>query len=672
MKTTKIIFFFLFTSLVSGWSFQFEEMKTPNSPSSIMFKKVHKALGVGNYSLAEARLDSTLTLATQERDTLNMSAAYEGLIEINFLNNKLLKAKGYAKAAIEMLRHTNDSLRLSLMHTRIGSIKMKSGEFEKARKFLELGEAYAVNEQKTNPFYVNFTEWNRFYKGIGKPDSSMHYLLLLKDKIHPEDTIRLSHTFSELSKVFSLLNNEERALEFSDKALALIDGKKYKLTKVKVETGKAKTLINLHRYKEAEVYLRTDDSIFENPRLVRYKEDKDLLRARIALARFNYEKAEKIISNIDPSEYKEYNVPLIRIFLIQGEIALAKNDLQKVANILEKTKMQLNKFSHLNLSKSYQILASKYYQKTDDYKKSTEALLAKEMIQDSLYNIQRMNLAQNLEAKYKRDQQDQQIATMSIREELNQARLTQQRWLIIAAFFLATVFGGLFLKFSQQNKRIKEQNSFISKSLAEKEVLIKEIHHRVKNNLQVISSLLGLQSRKIKNKLALNAIKEGRTRVQSMSLIHQNLYKENNLTGIEIKNYLEKLCKNLFATYNISKEQINLETNIQNIILDVDSVVPMGLILNELISNSLKHAFPDGRSGVISIKIFEDEDGLSLNVSDNGIGMTSNDPLTSSDSFGFHLIKAFQRKLKADLDISSTKRKGTSISLLIRNYKIAA
>ena len=112
-------------------------MKNPTSPSSIMYKKVHKALGAGNYSLAEARLDSTLTLATQERDTLNMSAAYEGLIEINFLNNKLLKAKGYAKAAIEMLKHTNDSLRLSLMNTRIASITIKSGETEKARRFLD-------------------------------------------------------------------------------------------------------------------------------------------------------------------------------------------------------------------------------------------------------------------------------------------------------------------------------------------------------------------------------------------------------------------------------------------------------------------------------------------------------------------------------------------------------
>jgi two-component sensor histidine kinase len=294
----------------------------------------------------------------------------------------------------------------------------------------------------------------------------------------------------------------------------------------------------------------------------------------------------------------------------------------------------------------------------------------KEILQDSLYNIQRINLAQNLEAKYQRKQQDQRIANMSIQDELNQARLTQQRWLMISAFLLATIFAGLFFKFSQQNKKIKEQNNVISKALSEKEVLLKEIHHRVKNNLQVISSLLGLQSRKIKDKAALNAINEGRSRVQSMSLIHQNLYKKNNLTGIEIKKYLEQLCNNLFATYNISNEQISLETNIENIILDVDSIVPIGLILNELITNALKHAFPNNRPGIINIDISKNNEGLIMSVSDNGVGMKSDDPFTGSDSFGYHLIKAFQRKLNADLEITGTN--GTSISMLIRNYKIAA
>lgn len=670
MRTTLIILFILFTSFVSGWGFQFEKIKNLGAPSAKMYKKVHQALGAGQYALAEARLDSTLVLAKLEGDTIIMSIAYEALMEITFLNNNLSKAKSCALAAIDLLKQTDDSMRLSLIYTRVGSINMHTGNSDEARKFLTIGESYTINEHKIDPFYVNYIEWNNFYTSIGRPDSSIHYLLLLQDKIGLDDTIKLSYTYAELSKTFLALNNEERALEFSNKALELIDSDKYKLSKSRIETVKATILINLERYDEAEALLQTDNPIFDNPRLTRYKENKNILKARIALNRSDHHLAEDIISKIDQTSFKEDSLPLLKINLMRGEIALTKGQLQNVAVILKRAKIQLDKVSQLKIKQSYHLLASKYFQQIGDYKRSSEALLAKEMFQDSLYKIQRVNLAQNLESKYKRDQQDQQIATMSIREELNQARITQQRWLLFGALFLATVFGVLFFKFSQQNKKIKEQNIVILKALSEKEVLLKEIHHRVKNNLQVISSLLGLQSRKIKDKAALDAINEGRTRVQSMSLIHQNLYKENNLTGIEIKSYLEKLCQNLFATYNISNEQISLKTNIENIILDVDSIVPIGLILNELISNALKHAFPNDRSGTISIDISEDNEGLLMIVSDDGIGMKSDDPLVDSDSFGYHLIKAFQRKLNADLNISGTN--GTSISILIRNYKIAA
>jgi len=669
MKTTPLILILLFTSFVSGWSFQNNKIENANSPSSKMFMKVHQALGEEKYDLADARLDSTLMLATKERDTTNILKAYDGLIEINFLSGNYSKSMNFAHEAISLLKHTDDWTNTSTTYTRMASIMMQKGELKKARNFLELGEVYAIKDQKISPFYLNYTEWNRFFKSIGKPDSSIHYLLLLKEKINPEDTLKLANTYVQISKTFLNLYNEERALDFSDKALALYDDK-YKLTRGMVKTIKASILINLHRYKEAEAFLDTDDPIYDNPRLTRHKEEKNILKAKIALARSDYERAEEIIANIDQSAFQENSLPSIKIGLLSGHLALAKKQYQKVSSILKKTKKQIDKTNNLSLKQSYHLLASKYFQNIGDYKKANESMVTKELIQDSLFNAQRINLAQNIEAKYKRDQQDQQIANMEMRDELNQARLSQQRWLILGALFLASIFAGLFFKFSQQNKKIKQQNNVISKALSEKEVLLKEIHHRVKNNLQVISSLLGLQSRKIKDKAALDAINEGRTRVQSMSLIHQNLYKENNLTGIEIKDYLGKLCKNLFATYNISNDQVHLETNIEDIILDVDSIVPIGLILNELISNALKHAFPNGKSGIINIDISKSNQGLMMTVQDNGVGLKSENPFDNSDSFGYHLIKAFQRKLNADLDISGAN--GTSVSMLIRNYKIAA
>ena len=137
------------------------------------------------------------------------------------------------------------------------------------------------------------------------------------------------------------------------------------------------------------------------------------------------------------------------------------------------------------------------------------------------------------------------------------------------------------------------QNTIVFEALKEKDFLLREIHHRVKNNLQVISSLLSLQARQIGDKNIQKAINEGRSRVRSMALIHQNLYQNENLTGVSVERYLSNLLSELFDTYKVDSDKITLHFNIQDIDLDVDTMVPFGLILNELISNCLKHAFPN-------------------------------------------------------------------------------
>jgi len=187
------------------------------------------------------------------------------------------------------------------------------------------------------------------------------------------------------------------------------------------------------------------------------------------------------------------------------------------------------------------------------------------------------------------------------------------------------------------------QNVAITKSADEKDILLREIHHRVKNNLQVISSILGIQSRSVTDVKAKAAIKEGRSRVHSMSLIHQNLYKKDDLTGISIKDYLDKLGHDLLSTYAIEPDKVNIHIEADDMILDVETVVPIGLIVNELISNSLKYAFPDGAKGNIYIKMQQEERHLILSVADDGIGLDPD-----------------QLKLK----------EGTSVLIKIANYKI--
>jgi two-component sensor histidine kinase/Tfp pilus assembly protein PilF len=296
----------------------------------------------------------------------------------------------------------------------------------------------------------------------------------------------------------------------------------------------------------------------------------------------------------------------------------------------------------------------------------------KEMIslQKENYESLLTSKVNELNARYQKAEQDQEIALLSSENELQKERIHRQRlqlWGGGAILFLVSL---LLFSIYLLYRKLSEQNKIIAKALVEKEILLKEIHHRVKNNLQVVSSLLNLQSYKIKDEVALKAIKEGRTRVHSMSLIHQTLYRKDNLTGVNINDYLDRLCQSLFDTYKVSEDQITLQTDISPLMLDVDSVVPLGLIINELITNALKYAFPEGRKGNISIEIKENSDGLLLAVNDDGVGIADLDQMQQQDSFGYELINAFSQKLEADLKVRS--QDGTQVSLLIRNYQKAA
>ncbi len=294
--------------------------------------------------------------------------------------------------------------------------------------------------------------------------------------------------------------------------------------------------------------------------------------------------------------------------------------------------------------------------------------------QDSIQSRIKNEKILALQRKYETEKKEEQIRQLNYQAELNQLALkksNQQRlFFILAAFGLLAIAILIFRQFHIKRKSealLAEKNVIISSALADKELLLKEIHHRVKNNLQVVSSLLGLQSEYIKDDNALTAINEGRNRVRSMALIHQNLYSEENLTDVNVKTYLETLIMGLFDTYNINEEKTQLQLEIQDIDLDVDTVVPLGLIANELVSNALKHAFTDQDEGIIQVKLTEQNDVLEFLVSDNGKGMDTSILIEDMPSFGYQMISAFKDKLNADLTIDGSN--GTTIKMHISNYQ---
>ena len=197
----------------------------------------------------------------------------------------------------------------------------------------------------------------------------------------------------------------------------------------------------------------------------------------------------------------------------------------------------------------------------------------------------------------------------------------------------------------------KKSAEYIKKSLEEKEALLREIHHRVNNNLQVISSLLSLQSDNVRDPRDHELFVESQNRVRSMAMIHEKLYQSDKFNSINFRDYLKTLINRLIYDYSQDLGHIDLELDIENVELNIETSVPCGLIINEPVSNSLKHAFPQGRNGKIIVKFHKIKDKYVLMVGDNGIGPLEKSVLESSKKLGFNLVKSLIKQLDASLEI---------------------
>jgi two-component sensor histidine kinase len=199
-----------------------------------------------------------------------------------------------------------------------------------------------------------------------------------------------------------------------------------------------------------------------------------------------------------------------------------------------------------------------------------------------------------------------------------------------------------------------EAEKQIKASLKEKEVLLREVHHRVKNNLQIISSLMSLQSRYVKDETALKMFRESKNRVRAMSLIHEQLYQSPDLNQISFGDYIERIAQQLFRFYEVEGNGVKLELNVDELFLNLDTSIPLGLIVNELVSNSLKHAFPNGRNGTVSIQLQSQGEKNILTVSDDGIGLPSDFDIANTDSLGLHIVQTLTLQLRGTLDIKKS------------------
>lgn len=209
--------------------------------------------------------------------------------------------------------------------------------------------------------------------------------------------------------------------------------------------------------------------------------------------------------------------------------------------------------------------------------------------------------------------------------------------------------------------RTKMAEERAQKAVKEKELLMRETHHRVKNNLMVISSLLNLQSRYVKDEDALNVLKESRNRANSMALIHERLYSFSDLKNINFGEYVKSLVGDLFKNYAVSTDTVKLEMAVEDVQMDVDTAIPIGLILNELVSNSLKYAFPAGK-GTLKIVFKREDENLLLSVKDDGVGISAGIDIKKSDTLGLTLIRGLVEQIGGKLTVDSSH--GTEVCVV--------
>jgi two-component sensor histidine kinase len=211
-----------------------------------------------------------------------------------------------------------------------------------------------------------------------------------------------------------------------------------------------------------------------------------------------------------------------------------------------------------------------------------------------------------------------------------------------------------------ERQRAEEQ---LKASLSEKEVLLQEIHHRVKNNLQIMSSLLYLQSKKVHDQDSFEMFMESRNRIRSMALVHEKLYQSTNLSQINFAQYVRSLANYLFRSRGVDPNVIRLRNDVDEVYLSIDTAVPCGLIINELVSNALQHAFPDGRKGEISIEFHPaQDDKFTLTVRDDGVGFPQAADLTTAESLGLQLVNTLVNQLEGTVEYD--RNGGTTVKVV--------
>ncbi|MER3373710.1 MAG: sensor histidine kinase [Allomuricauda sp.] len=462
------------------------------------------------------------------------------------------------------------------------------------------------------------------------------YIMEVKPTIADNDSYGLAKYHSKVGNYLRLDNSAPTALSELKKAKAYLD---VYLNDISIQ--------------------KSEDELFESD-LLKAEIEGNIGKCQVMLG--EYEEAipllESSIEVLDTSSKNSHKSEMV-----ENTLYLADANLQLDRFLAAKRNLDVEyeNIGALQLIKRNSLLAA-YYDKVENYKNAAMYYKRNERIKDSMAQKQSSIIKQQLVTIVANEDLENSQRLIEEQKRINElarsemkAKDERMHLVFVSLIFTLLGFAGLvyaYLKSIKNQRLIAEQKHIIENALVEKDSLLKEIHHRVKNNLQMVSSLLSLQTKNTRSKAAIEALEEGKSRVKAMALIHQKLYQNDDLSVIEMQGYIESLINSVQSVYKKGGHNISITIDAEGTELDIDRAIPFGLILNELVSNSFKYAFPDNdENGKIYIHLRKNGDQGYFEYTDNGIGLPEDTEERSHSSMGIRLMNRLVNQLQSKLNI---------------------
>jgi len=586
-----------------------------------------------------------------ENDTVQFSILND--LAYYWHTRNLNKALNFTKKGLTISKEKNNPLWEGRYQITQGSILLRMEKLDSAYTVLQDAKSKVLEADL--PF-LN-TQIGYVFERKGQLDKAADYVLeslRLGEKLNDKKAIALA--YSDLSNLFWKQSKFEKGLEYGLKSIEIFEERSindldYDFTLYVVGNN----YLALKNYKEALNYY--EHSLIIGERYGFYNNLSDIYISLVDLNTYlnQFDKAEESGENaIKYAELLDNNFMLMRSWLSVGKMQNLQGKYQSAIKSLQKSiEIATDNFGDkYYLSQAYEALG-RAFAGNHSYKEAYQAFARYDILKNEIFTAEADQRISLLQTELDVNQKDNTILKQ---ESKIKEQKTAQKLIIIISCLLLLILIILFITY----KIDKKKSNQLEKQNKEKEFLLKEIHHRVKNNLEIISSLFTLQSAQIDDINVLNAIQVSQNRVYSMSMIHQKLYQGKKIGLIEMNDYLIYLGDHILESFGF-ENMIELEYQVDFIELDIDTSIPLGLIVNELLTNSFKYAFPNNRKGKIIISLKKiDHHNLILKITDNGIGIKK-DEIEKNTGFGTQLINLLTQQLDGELKLETNG--GTTISL---------